>query len=42
MSLNSAEINLVQATFDVVRPNALAGVEIFEKGLFTLDLSQLP
>ena len=40
--MNSAEINLVQATFDEVRPNALATAEIFYKRLFTLDPSLRP
>ncbi len=42
MSINSSEINLVQATFDEVRPNALATAEIFYKRLFTLDPSLRP
>lgn len=42
MPMNSAEINLVQGTFDVVRPNALAVAEIFYKRLFTLDPSLRP
>lgn len=37
--MNSAEINLVQASFDEVRPNALATAEIFYQRLFTLDPS---
>ena len=40
--MNSAEINLVQSTFDEVRPNALATAEIFYKHLFTLDPSLRP
>ncbi len=40
--MNSAEINLVQVTFDVVRPNALSVAEIFYKRLFTLDPSLRP
>lgn len=40
--MNSSEINLVQATFDEVRPNALATAEIFYKRLFTLDPSLRP
>jgi nitric oxide dioxygenase len=40
--MNSAEINLVQVTFDLVRPNALAVAEIFYKRLFTLDPSLRP
>ena len=40
--MNSAEINLVQATFEEVRPNALATAEIFYKRLFTLDPSLRP
>lgn len=40
--MNSAEINLVQASFDEVRPHALATAEIFYKRLFTLDPSLRP
>lgn len=40
--MNYAEINLVQATFDEVRPNALATAEFFYKRLFTLDPSLRP
>jgi hemoglobin-like flavoprotein len=40
--MNSAEINLVRATFDEVRPNALAVAEIFYKRLFTLDPALRP
>jgi hemoglobin-like flavoprotein len=40
--MNSAEINLVQVTFEEVRPNALAVAEIFYQRLFTLDPSLRP
>ena len=40
--MNSEEINLVQATFEEVRPHALATAELFYKRLFTLDPSLRP
>jgi hemoglobin-like flavoprotein len=40
--MNSAEINLVQATFDAIRPHTLVTAEIFYRCLFVLDPSRRP